>query len=131
MSHEAAPVHEPPPATAASITATTVGAAAPALVERDLDQPEDDAAALLALLLPPPAPTLPLQHHSFALAYNAALLHGWVKQSSPACAAASLAGACNALGRLPRSAAGAWTQERIVPVYASVLDDRLKASAAK
>lgn len=52
-------------------------------IERDTDASEE--VDLLTLLLPDA--TLPKTHRRCAFAYNAALLAGWVKQSSPACAA--------------------------------------------
>lgn len=63
------------------------GSAAAVEVEKDSDAPE--SMDLHSLLLPAPG-QLPTQHHSFALAYNSALLNAWVKQSSPACAAGAL-----------------------------------------
>lgn len=52
-------------------------------VERDTDAPA--SVNLHELLLPQRA--LPSAHRRFAVAYNAGLLEGWAKQSSPACAA--------------------------------------------
>jgi hypothetical protein len=54
-------------------------------VERDTDDPE--TCDLHQLLLPPPENTLPSNHRRFAVAYNAGMLQGWVRQTSPACAA--------------------------------------------
>jgi hypothetical protein len=58
-------------------------------------------------------------HYSFA--YNNKLFRGWVKQPSPCCAAASLAGALNALGNLPRSHPNSLTHLDILHVYEKIL----------
>jgi hypothetical protein len=80
--------------------------------ERDTQAPEEED--LMALLLPDGQ--LPRCSAGFALLYNAALFRGWVKQRSPACAAASLAGSWNALLGLSRFADGALDQEDLLVV---------------
>eukprot|EP00962_Isochrysis_galbana_P001788 scaffold462_cov89-Isochrysis_galbana.AAC.1 len=80
--------------------------------ERDTQAPEEED--LMALLLPDGQ--LPRCHSGFGLQYNAALLAGWVKQRSPACAAASLAGSWNALLGLGRTADGALDQDDLLVV---------------
>lgn len=50
----------------------------------------------------------------FGLYLNGAAWGGWVRQSSPACAAASVAGAWNALATGGRRGAGALTQDDVV-----------------
>ena len=83
----------------------------------------ETGAGLMALLLPtgaPPSaagaaaelPSDPARFRRFALAYSPAALAGWAKQRSPACAAASVAGAWNALLRLPRDHPRAQSQAR-------------------
>ena len=58
----------------------------------------------------------------FALSINYDLLHGWVKQPSPCCAAASLAGAINALRGLSRYDDGAWGHRDVLEVMSAMLD---------
>jgi hypothetical protein len=50
----------------------------------------------------------------FSISVRNAAINGWVKQASPACAAASLAGAFNALRGLERGAPGALSQQDVV-----------------
>ena len=82
--------------------------------ERDSDQPEelseDDLRSLLlqgvpgtsSMTFPPPRSS---GVEKFSVAFSYAALDGWVRQDSPSCAAASVAGACNALmGRSRRDA---------------------------
>jgi hypothetical protein len=49
--------------------------------------------------------------------YNNLVLNGWVKQPSPCCGAASVAGALNCLLRLSRRDANAFTHIDILAVY--------------
>jgi len=80
--------------------------------ERDTNAPEEED--LMALLLP--QGQLPRCADRFSLLYNAAAIYGWVKQGSPACAAASLAGSWNALMSLGRSAEGALSVDDLLDV---------------
>ena len=89
--------------------------------EHDTDAPEN--IDLAALLLPDGS----LPRRSFALQYNTTLIDGWVKQASPACAAASIAGAWNALMGLKRNDTGALKQDDVLAVYRELLE----ASCAK
>lgn len=91
--------------------------------ERDTGAPEE--VDLMALLLP--EGRLPACLDKLTLQYSVALLNGWVKQRSPACAAASVAGSWNALLNLKRSDAGAHSQDSVVSLFAQNLRD----SAAK
>lgn len=59
--------------------------------------------------------------------YSKAALDGWVKQHSPACAAASVAGAWNALLGLSRSDPAAANQDEVVTLLKSCLRERIDA----
>ena len=56
-----------------------------------------DQYSLLSFLYPPALPPTPYLIWPSDLRYNKSALDGWVKQHSPACAAASVAGAWNTL----------------------------------
>ena len=84
--------------------------------EKDTEAPEE--VNLTELLLPDGS----LPRQSFALTYSMAALDGWVKQASPACAAASVAGAWNALMALKRRDDGALTQADVLGVYRTLLE---------
>ncbi|RYH14733.1 hypothetical protein EON65_33100, partial [archaeon] len=61
---------------------------------------------------------------SFGLHYNDAVFKGWVKQPSACCAAASIAGAWNALHQLRRSDSSALTHLNILQLYEEILQER-------
>jgi hypothetical protein len=90
----------------------------------DAETLNDDA--LWALLLP--NGTLPGLSHptitKFSISYSSSLLSGWVKQRSPGCAAASVAGAFNALRDLHRNAAGALSMDDVIGVLCDIQRDR-------
>ena len=94
--------------------------------ERDNDAPAQvDMAELTALLLP--GGCLPACADKFSLQYSLAAFKGWVKQRSPACAAASVAGSWNTLMGLERGSDGALDQDAVVEVFAN----NLRATIAK
>ncbi|CAN0385312.1 unnamed protein product, partial [Ectocarpus sp. 12 AP-2014] len=97
-------------------------------VEADTEEPED-VSDLNTLLLPSGA--LPLDVERFSVSYSRALLKGWVKQGSPCCAAASLAGAWNALGGLPRGSHGALNSESVVRAMRTVVQGQVAAMIAR
>lgn len=95
-------------------------------MEKDDDAPED--MDLMALLLPEGRLDAGSSVRAqFGLNYNQALLMGWVKQSSPACAAASVAGAWNALHGWTRRDAHAVQQRDVVAILAEILRGRVSA----
>lgn len=57
----------------------------------------------------------------FTFSYNKKIFNGWVKQPSPCCAAASLAGALNALGNFHRSDDRALNHLDILYIYECIL----------
>ncbi|EDQ89122.1 uncharacterized protein MONBRDRAFT_25737 [Monosiga brevicollis MX1] len=96
--------------------------------ERDTDAGED---INLSELLFGPNASGPPSEVVASFAYNTFLLNGWVKQSSPACAAASVAGAYNALQRIGRHDPKALQQADLVEVLKGILRTRLTTHAAK
>ena len=96
-------------------------------------------AALQSTLLLPPHGNLPddggggsLPPARFGLHLNGALWGGWVRQSSPACAAASVAGAWNALA-IPggRHGPGALRQDDVLAHLKKVLEEQIAAKRAR
>ena len=91
-------------------------------VERDTAE-EEDVPDLLPLLLPAaPLPALA----ALGLHFSRRLFAGWVKQPSPCCGAASLAGAVNALLRLPRSDARALDHRFVLSLYRRMFRELLQ-----
>lgn len=119
----------PPSSTTTDATATAVGAAPHGeTVEADTEDPEDTP-DLNALLLPSGA--LPLDAERFSVSYSTALLAGWVKQGSPCCAAASLAGAWNALGGKARGAPGALDSDVVLSAMRAVVEEQITGMVAR
>lgn len=96
--------------------------------EADTEAPED-IRDLNALLLPSGA--LPLDVERFSVSYSTALFAGWVKQGSPCCAAASVAGAWNALNGRSRGVEGALSSELVLAAMRAVLEDKIAAMTAR
>lgn len=65
------------------------------------------------------------------MAYSKSLLTGWVKQESPCCAAASIAGAWNALGGKGRHEAGALGAEIVLRAMRAVLEEQIGSMTAR
>lgn len=65
------------------------------------------------------------------MSYSRALLLGWVKQESPCCAAASVAGAWNALGGRSRGDEGALSSESALRAMRAVLEQQIAAMTAR
>lgn len=97
-------------------------------VEADTEDPEE-ISDLNAMLLPSGA--LPLDVERFSVSYSRALLEGWVKQGSPCCAAASLAGAWNALSGKPRGTEGALNSESVLRAMQSVVEEQICGMIAR
>eukprot|EP00241_Pyramimonas_parkeae_P005611 CAMPEP_0114254112 /NCGR_PEP_ID=MMETSP0058-20121206/16791_1 /TAXON_ID=36894 /ORGANISM="Pyramimonas parkeae, CCMP726" /LENGTH=404 /DNA_ID=CAMNT_0001368281 /DNA_START=45 /DNA_END=1256 /DNA_ORIENTATION=- len=98
--------------------------------ERDSLVDEDDV-DLHALLLP--HGYLTMDRGKFGVHYNADLFKGWVRQTSPACAAAAVAGAWNGLlpdakGRRHELALG---QADVVQVYQSMIEEQIVGLTAR
>lgn len=90
------------------------------LFEKDTDEAEDSL-QLNELLLPPVVgvtpPLLPTKVSRFSVSYNMQVILGWVKQPSPCCAAASVAGAWNAIFDLRRSDPQALSHIEVLDIY--------------
>eukprot|EP00752_Nemacystus_decipiens_P001290 g1283.t1 len=97
-------------------------------IEADTEDPED-VPDLNALLLPSGA--LPLDVERFSVSYSAAVLAGWVKQGSPCCAAASLAGAWNALCGRARGAPGALNSDLVLSAMRAVVEEQVAGMVAR
>ena len=67
----------------------------------------------------------------FSVSYSNALLHGWVKQRSPGCAAASVAGAFNALRGLSRDEDGALSMDDVIEVLKEIQEERVAAKKGR
>ncbi|CAM9544318.1 unnamed protein product [Scytosiphon promiscuus] len=113
----------PPPLTAADTTPASGDS-----VEADTEDSEE-ISDLSALLLPSGA--LPVDVERFSVSYSKALLEGWVKQGSPCCAAASLAGAWNALCGRPRGTDGALSTESVLRAMRSVVKEQICGMVAR
>lgn len=98
------------------------------MTEADSDCPET-ALDLSSLLLP--QSQLPHSHRAFSVAYNSSLFNGWIKQNSPACAAASIACAYNALANVTRGTETAMTMQAALQIFISILEHRLEAAKSK
>ncbi|EGD75798.1 hypothetical protein PTSG_07917 [Salpingoeca rosetta] len=86
--------------------------------ERDTDAAEEvDLTALLY-----DGDSMPTDKRRLCVAYNRQLFDSWVKQFSPACAAASVAGAFNALSRRRRDDEQALSQHDLLEEFRNVLD---------
>lgn len=94
----------------------------------DTEDPED-VSDLSTLLLP--EGTFPTDVERFSVSYSRALLAGWVKQDSPCCAAASVAGAWNALMQRSRGDEGALSSESVLRVMRVVLEDQIASMTAR
>ena len=99
--------------------------------ERDTEASENlDSQAFMELLLPYGEVALPLHFTRFGLSYNAPAFRGWVKQPSPSCAAASVAGAWNALNEFDRSDARAIDLYGVLRFYEGVIESRIDKKRA-
>ena len=88
---------------------------------------------LFALLLP--NGTMPGLSHptisNFSISYNSSLLSGWVKQRSPGCAAASVAGAFNALKDTHRNASTALCMDDVIGVLMDIQRQRAEKQRSR
>ena len=100
-------------AASSSLRSSSAAAAETTTMERDDDESEH-IPRLECLLLPDGK--FPVHVKSFGVSYSQACFGGWVKQGSPCCAAASVAGAWNALFDLTRSSPSSLNQKTILEV---------------
>lgn len=90
------------------------------VVEQDDAAPEDTSNIIQFLRDGMPAEDACLQEASL---YNRRIFNGWMKQPSACCAAASVAGAFNALACVRRGDDGALTHAEVLQVYESMFSD--------
>ncbi|EQC29510.1 hypothetical protein SDRG_12759 [Saprolegnia diclina VS20] len=102
---------------------------------RGIDELEQDTAGaedlspdeITALLFP----VAWQSYHRFAVAYSKLALRGWVKQPSPSCAAASLAGALNTLHEYGRDHPAAFSTRHVLDVYCHLFRDKINRQRAQ
>ena len=119
----------------ASVPAARAALPPPPVADADTDDAEESQcswAALRAALLPPDGalPAAPFDG-AFGLLVSGAVFGGWVKQASPACAAASVAGAWNALACGGRHGRGALRQRDVVDAMARASRRSVDAKRAR
>jgi len=90
-------------------------------------QDKEEVVDLNSLLLPDGQ--WPQGSSRFAVSCNNGLLKGWVKQPSPCCAAASVAGALNALKGVERGSEGSLDHLAVLQVMAGLVDKQVIPSA--
>ena len=73
----------------------------------------------------------PLDVEGFGVWYSKRVLDGWVKQHSPACAAASVATAWNALLGFERNEEDALRQDDVVALLKECLESRIRRRTSK
>jgi hypothetical protein len=66
------------------------------------------------------------QYAQFNISYNQNIFQGWVKQPSPCCAAASVAGAWNAVHHYSRNHSHALQYENVLEVYDKLIEDKIE-----
>jgi len=58
--------------------------------------------------------------------FNKGLLNGWVKQPSPCCAAAAVAGAWNCLSNVRRNDSQSLNYKNVLNIYESMFEDSIR-----
>jgi hypothetical protein len=120
----AAPAANAKPAEEASGGPAAVGSAEPAEVKDRDDEALGRVEPTLELLLPPDWASPAVDKFSFS--FSRAVFDAWVVQPSPCCAAASVAGACNAaLGFSGAAGAGALSHAHIAGILHGLLSDQM------
>lgn len=105
---------------------------APLVIEDDYERDTNENEEMpdrLALLLP--SGTFPPCADKFGLTLSEAAFAGWVKQTSPACCAASTAGAWNAVLHLERGDPRALSQDSVLDVLREIQRRRVALQKAK
>lgn len=85
----------------------------------------EDAVPLSRILLPDDS--FPTEVSCFSVSYSKALLNAWVKQPSPCCGAASVAGAVNCLRGFTRDSPEAIGHLDVLPLMAGMLEEQMAA----
>ena len=94
-----------------------------AKIEKDTDEAED-VVDLLALVLPKNNEHLTAR--LFGVAFNSDVFRAWVKQPSPCCGAASVAGAINAITNTHRNNESALNYTHIIKIYGHLFEDAIR-----
>jgi hypothetical protein len=104
----------PPPVTGVAATAE--------VIEQDTNE-EEDVSNIVQYVLP----ELSIQHSALNLgiSINFKLFAGWVRQPSPCCGAASVAGAWNALFGLHRRSPYSFNHVKVIEAYCSLFTSKL------
>lgn len=98
------------------------------VVEQDTEDSEE-IVNIFAFLLPKEVQESQ-QIANFGLQYNRYIFQGWVKQPSPCCAAASVAGAWNALHGYHRNCAKAKTHANVLDIYRNIMEGKISKCSA-
>lgn len=93
----------------------------PEKIEQDTAESED-AVPIWDLIMPTESVE---KFNQFSISFNKGVFHGWVKQPSPCCAAASIAGAWNCLAKVKRDESAALSHMDILHIYISMFEDML------
>jgi hypothetical protein len=100
------------------------------VVEQDTEDKED-IPNLIEFLLPSSisevfSSSRNQQYAQFNLSYNQNIFQGWVKQPSPCCAAASVAGAWNAIHHYSRNHSNSLQHENVLEVYDKLIECKIE-----
>ena len=91
------------------------------LVEQDTAENEDVNFEELLY----PNGVYPRDKGMFSVSVNHRVLQGWVKQPSPCCAAAAVAGAINALGQMTRNHAQSIQHTDVLAIYVALMKEQI------
>lgn len=96
------------------------------IIEKDTDAAEENVPNLIDFLLPGGG-LIEAGCSQFGISGNRNVIQGWVKQPSPCCAAAALAGAINALASLQRKDNRAFSHDDILGIYRSIFSRQINS----
>jgi len=94
------------------------------VVEKDTDDAEENVPNLLDFLLPAGG-LIEAGSSQFGIFGNRNVIQGWVKQPSPCCAAAAVAGAINALASLHRKDSRAFNHDDVLGIYRAIFSRQI------
>lgn len=95
-------------------------------VEQDTGDSEDLSFDSILQLIIPNSDVQKRNISQFGMHYNMKIFHGWVKQPSPCCGAAVVAGAWNALFHLHRSDPNALNHLHIIEIYKEIFQEMIR-----
>lgn len=70
------------------------------------------------------------QFTQFSVSFNQNIFQGWVKQPSPCCAAAAVAGAWNAIHHYSRNNEHAYQYHHILAIYVQIIEEKIEKKIA-